>query len=199
MPCRVWEARLDWDLASFCMSMLKPQTPFILCSQETAVLPLLLLVHVVKMLLPCLFFSLLPQPSSFLCSGLLACLACAPLPRNLTPAYCLFTSRCVVHAQGLCACLVHVHLCKCACASRTCAVRSVHLPLQKRAVMSLTATRSITASQSHPLVLRPPQLCNNTNQEQRLAQRGEDAGITVRRQTEKEERNVTRKRCSNAL
>lgn len=63
---------------------------------------------------------------------------------------------------------------------------SVHLPLEKRVVMSLTATRTITASQSRPLVLRPPQLCNNTNQEQQLAQRGEDAGITVRRRGEEE-------------
>lgn len=65
--------------------------------------------------------------------------------------------------------------------TRSRAVRSVHLPLEKRAVMSLTATRTITASQCRPLVLRPPQLCNNTNQEQQLAQGGEDAGITVRR------------------
>ncbi len=63
---------------------------------------------------------------------------------------------------------------------------SVHLPLEKRAVMSLTATRTIAASQSRPLVLRPPQLCNSTNQEQQLAQRGEDAGITVRRRGEEE-------------
>lgn len=45
--------------------------------------------------------------------------------------------------------------------------------------MSLTATRTITASQRCPLVLRPPKLCDSTNQEQQFAPRGEDAGKTV--------------------
>lgn len=44
--------------------------------------------------------------------------------------------------------------------------------LEKGVVMSLTATRTITASQRRPLVLRPPQLCDNTNQEQQLVRRG---------------------------
>lgn len=102
-PCRVWEACLDWDLASVCMSMLSTPNPFHRqCSQETTALPLLLVVHVVKMLLPCLFFALLPQPSSFPHSCLLACLARAPLPRIFTPMFCLFTSCCAVHAQGVC-------------------------------------------------------------------------------------------------
>lgn len=53
------------------------------CSQESGVLPPLLMVHVVKMLLPCLFsllLSLLPRPSSFSSSSLLVCLVFAPLP-----------------------------------------------------------------------------------------------------------------------
>lgn len=53
------------------------------CSQESGALPPLLMVHVVKMLLPCLFsllLSLLPQPSSFSSSSLLVCPVFAPLP-----------------------------------------------------------------------------------------------------------------------
>lgn len=46
-----------------------------------------------------LLFTLLPQPSSFPHSCLLAC---APLPRIFTPMFRLFTSCCVVHAQGVC-------------------------------------------------------------------------------------------------
>ena len=46
--------------------------------------------------------SLFFLPSSFLCSGLLTCLACAPLPRILTPVFFLFTSRSAVHAQRVC-------------------------------------------------------------------------------------------------
>lgn len=76
------------------------------CSQETTALPLLLMVHVVKMLLPHpppLLFTLLPQPSSFPHSCFLACLACAPLPRKFAPMFCLFTSRCVRFTRRACA------------------------------------------------------------------------------------------------
>lgn len=66
--------------------------------------------------------------------------------------------------------------------------------LEKGVVMSLTATRTITASQRRPLVFRPPQLCDNTNQEQQLAQRGEDAGITIRR-GEEERAWTWRQKC----
>lgn len=64
--------------------------------------------------------------------------------------------------------------------------------IEKLVVMSLNATRTIRASQWRPLVLRPPQLCDNTNQKQQLFQRGEDAGLTMRRESECGGRSVRR-------
>lgn len=88
------------------------------CSQETATLPLLLMVYVVKMLLPCVFFPLSSSPSShspppfltLVC--LLACLARAPLPRIFTPVFCLFTSS---RTQGVCVFFFSLNVCVCVC------------------------------------------------------------------------------------
>lgn len=98
----MWEARLDLDLASCCTEHAeKPQTSFILSSQEA--LALLLMVHLVKMLLPCLFFfsspsSHSPPPSPHPCSPRL----CSHPPHPLTPMYCLFTSCCVQFTRRVC-------------------------------------------------------------------------------------------------
>lgn len=161
------------------------------CSQETTALPLLLMVHVVKMLLPRLRF-LSSSPSSHSpppFPTLVFLLASPVLP---SPVYSILRSACLhravrfmqrVFLRKTCVYVseseVHdVRMYERACLSSwTCAVASLHLLLEKRAVMSLTATRTLTASQSCPLVLRPPRLCSNTNQEQQLAQRGEDAGF----------------------
>lgn len=79
------------------------------CSHGTTTLPLLLMVHVVKMLLPCLFFSLSSSPSShspppFLTRVCLLALPVLPSPAYSPAMFCLFTSCCAVHAQGVCVC-----------------------------------------------------------------------------------------------
>lgn len=138
---------------------------------------------------PFFLLTLLPHPFPHSC--FLVLFGFAPLPRKPTPMFGLFTSRCVHLTYWECPffssskCMymwlkdqeVHdVRMFECGCA-----VSSTLLPPGKHVVMSLTASRTITASQCCPLALRPPQLCDNTNHEQQPAQRGEDAGITMRR------------------
>lgn len=78
-----------------------------------------------------------------------------------------------------------MHTYECACAREHIqSAPRIHTPTETGVVMSLTATRTITASQRCPLVLRPPKLCDSTNQEQQLAPRGEDAGKTRGKRSE---------------
>lgn len=77
------------------------------CSQETTVITLLLVVHVVKKLLPCLFFSLLlsllSKPSSFPHSRLLACLPrlCSPPPHSHFYVLLVYILLCCSRAEGV--------------------------------------------------------------------------------------------------
>lgn len=134
---------------------------------------------------PSLLF-LSPSPSSFpYCF-----LACLRPPPQIHPCSCLHPSIPASHPPLKHAASAHVIAEQGvrACASVCMSVRALeptqlvlHACLQKNRVMSSTATHTPTASQRCPSVHRPPQLCDNSSQEQQLTQTAEDAGITGRR------------------